>query len=119
MLTKKQKIWLWISGALFLIPELLWSPISNLYYQLTQTSKSGGTFPFRYNFLQNSDNLNYLKFVVLLQFLGVLITLILALKNRVIKNKVLKYFFIALLAILLLLTGFALLFVMTFTINIM
>jgi|GEM_PF-1837862 hypothetical protein len=82
MLSKVQKIWLWIFGAIFLIPEMLWSPIMNFYYELLQTSKSGGTYPFRDNFLQNPDNLKYLRFVILLQSIGSISFLILWIKNK-------------------------------------
>ena len=82
MMTKTQKILAWIFGAMFVVPEILWSPVVNFYYELLQTSKSGGTHPFRYNFLQNSDNLNYLKFVIALQFVGLLLALIFVTKNK-------------------------------------
>lgn len=118
MLTKKQKIWTWIFLAMFLVPEILWSPISNFYFELLQTSKSGGTYPFRDNFLQNSDNLNYLKIVILLQFIGLLLSLILIIKNRKWMNKLWRYLLIALLFILFIITGFALYFVFSFSIDI-
>ena len=73
MMTKAQKIWLTIFGLMFLIPEFLWSPILNFYYELSQTGSSGGTHPLRYNFLQNSDNLIYLKFVVFIQLVAILL----------------------------------------------
>jgi len=119
MLTKTQKVWLWISAAIFLVPEILWSPVANFYYQLTQTSRSGGTYPFRNNFLQNSDNLNYLKLVFFLQFVGLLWFLISMLRGALIKNKVIKYICVATLLILLIVVGFALYFAMTFSIEIL
>jgi len=118
MMTKTQKIWMWIFIAMFAIPEILWSPVSNFYYELTQTSKSGGTHPFRYNFLQSSDNLGYLKFVITLQFIGLLLILFYLLKNKYISNKLIRYLFVVLLTILLVLIGFALYFAMTFSIEI-
>lgn len=118
-MTKKQKIWMWIFIAMFAIPEILWSPIANFYYQLSQTSKSGGTHPFRDNFLQNSDNLSYLKFVVALQFVGLLLLLIYLLRNKYAQNKLLKYLFTTILFIFLVIVGFALYFIMTFSINIL
>ena len=118
-MTKKQRIWLWIFIAMFAIPEILWSPVANFYYELSQTSKSGGTHPFRYNFLQNSDNLHYLRLVIFLQFMGLLLLLASVVKNKPFKNKSLKYFLIALLSILLILATFAFYFAMTFSIDIM
>ena len=110
---------MWIFIAMFALPEILWSPVGNFYYQLSQTSKSGGTHPFRDNFFQNSDNLNYLKFVIALQFVGLLLTLSFLIKNKYVANKLIKYLFAILLIILLIIVGFALYFAMTFSINIL
>jgi len=118
-MTKKEKIWTWIFIAMFALPEILWSPIANFYYELSQTSKSGGTHPFRYNFLQKSDNLNYLKLVIALQFIGLLLVLFSLIKNKFGTNKLIKYLSVILLVILLVTVGFVLYFAMTFSINIL
>src|SRR3989344_5449732 len=34
MMSKMQKTWLWVFAGMFLIPEVLWSPVSNLCYEL-------------------------------------------------------------------------------------
>jgi len=81
-MTKTQKIWMWIFLALFAAPEILWSPVINFYYELSQTGISGGTHPWRNNFLQNSDNLNYLKFVIFFQLISLILFLICLIKNR-------------------------------------
>ena len=104
---------------MFALPEILWSPIANFYYELSQTSRSGGTHPFRYNFLQNSDNLNYLRFVIAIQFIGLLLALISVIKNMDRKNKLIKYLFVSLLCILAIIVGFTLYFALTFSIEIM
>lgn len=75
-MTKRQKIFLIVFLAMFIVPEVLWSPAGNFVYELSQTSKSGGTHPFRQNFLQDSSNINYLSTVLFIQFLGALITAI-------------------------------------------
>lgn len=118
-MTRKQKTWMWIFLAMFLIPEILWSPVANFYYQLPQTSRSGATFPFRDNFLQNPDNLNYLRFVLLLQLIGTLFLLVIVMRGANLKNKLLKYLIGIILGLLTLGTGFVLLFALTFSISIM
>ncbi len=57
-MTKKQKIWLAIFGAMFLVPEILWSPILGLW----SIDKE----------IFNIGNRILLTIVVLLQFLGCL-----------------------------------------------
>jgi uncharacterized membrane protein YkgB len=85
---KMQKVWLGVFLAMFLVPEILWSPVGNFVYELSQTSHGGGTHPFRQTFLENSDNINYLSTVLFIQLLGVFITFIyLLVLNKKIKNK--------------------------------
>jgi len=113
-----QKIWLGIFGAMFLIPEILWSPVVDFYYQLSQTGKSGGTHSLRDNFLQNSDNLGYLKLVIFIEFVGLLLFIIFSIRNR--KDvHIINYALIVPFIVILLLVAFALYFAMTFSINIM
>jgi hypothetical protein len=113
-MSKMNKIWMWIFIAMFAIPEILWSPIVNFYYELSQTSLSGGTHPLRNNFLQISDNLWYLKFVIFFQLVGLLLFLVYLVKNR--KNIKLVYYLFSLILslIILMLTAFALYFAISF-----
>ncbi len=69
-MTKKQKIWLGVFLAMFIIPEILWSPVGNMIYELSQSGRGGDTYPFRMTFLENSDNANVLQKILFLQFLG-------------------------------------------------
>ncbi len=62
---KQQKIWLGIFLAMFILPELLWSPVENLVYDLLQNSNNVKIF--RPNFLTVSDNTYLLLFVLLFQ----------------------------------------------------
>ena len=119
MMTKKQKIWMWIFLAMFIVPEILWSPVGNFYYELLQSSESGGTHPFRNNFLQNSDNLNNLKFVIFIQFIGLLLFLIYLIKNKKEFNTILRYISMIFLSILLIFVSFSLYFALTFNIGIL
>jgi hypothetical protein len=111
-MTKNQKIWFAVFLAMFLVPEILWSPIGNFYYELLQTTKSGGTYPIRENFLTNSDNVDFLRFILLLQFIGALITLLIAFVSKL--NKFAKYFIVILLFVIFLVVGFALYFSVSF-----
>ena len=104
---------------MFALPEILWSPVGNFYYELSQTGTSGGTQPFRYNFLQNSDNLIYLKLIILLQLIGLLSVLFYLIKNKYIANRLLRDSVITLLVILSIIVGFVLYFAAVFSINIM
>ena len=118
-MSKIQKIWMWVSFGMFLVPEILWSPIINFYYEFFQSSKTSNVQPFRFNFLQNSDNINYLKLVIFIQFIGLLLLIVTLIKNkRNIKN--INYILIMIpLVIALLLISFTLYFAMNFSINIM
>ena len=83
-MTRKQKIWLWVSLALFAIPELLWSPVANFIYQLYKNTGA----PFRYTFLEDSRNINILSTVLFIQLLGLFISAVyLIIINKSIKQK--------------------------------
>lgn len=70
---KNKKIWLWLGLALFAIPEILWSSISNQVYQYSQTGVAGGTHPYRTNWLTDSAHINVLSIILFLQFLGLVL----------------------------------------------
>lgn len=114
-MTKKQKIWLWIFIAMFVVPEIFWSPVTNFYYELTQTNQGGGTRPFNYNFLQNSDNVNYLKTTIFIQLLGVVLFIMFWFKNKNKINSKVLFWTVFLLALLICLVSlFALYFFIAF-----
>ena len=102
---KSQKIWLAVSLAMFLIPELLWSPIGNFYYEFFQ---SGDVYPFRMNFLIDSKNFNLLKLVFLIQFAGVILFLFFIFIQKMNKLTKIILLIFALLAVLII--GFVVLF---------
>ena len=90
-MSKKQKIWLGIFLAMFIVPEILWSPSGNFIYELSQ---SGNTHPFRKTFLENSDNINILSTVLFIQMAGLLFSSIyLVIIRRNIKNKIAMWIF--------------------------
>jgi len=69
-MSKTQKIWLAVSLFLFLVPEILWSPVWNFIYQIPQSGHGGSTYPFRENFLTVTDNTDILAVVLIVQAIG-------------------------------------------------
>ena len=94
-MTKKQKIWLGIFLAMFVIPELLWSPILNILHELWQT---GNVTPLRENFIMDSDNLLYFRLTNLIQLIGIIFASAILVKT---KNKNFIHWFLLLILILL------------------
>lgn len=85
-MTKPQKIWLSVFLAMFLIPELLWSPIGNFAYEWFQNTNS--VVPLRNNFLMDLNNINWFSSVVFIQMAGLLLLVVyLLIINKNIKNK--------------------------------
>lgn len=104
MLSKIQKIWLWISASTFLIPEILWSPIFNLIYDFLQNSNNVKVL--RPNFLTNPDNIYILLWIICLQFIGILSSTIIIAKAKIsFKFKILLIFPMLILSFM---TGFIL-----------
>ncbi len=113
-MSKRQKIWLGIFGAMFLIPEILWSPIIDFYYQLIlQSNSSGMVSSLRQNFLTKSDNISILKFVISIQLLGLSLFLVKFLSLKI-KNKIIKIISILFLMVILFFTAFFVVFAFNF-----
>jgi hypothetical protein len=94
-MAKNQKIWFVVFGAIFLIPEILWSPLVNFYYELLRT---GDVFPLCANFLTNSDNFAIWKLVLWVQFFSLLLASgVLAMSNS---KKIIKFGGISILILL-------------------
>jgi hypothetical protein len=53
-----------------------------MVYELSQTSKSGGTHPFRITFLEHTDNTYILQKILFTQFLGLFLSAIYLFKIR-------------------------------------
>ncbi len=100
-MTKMQKVWLWIFLAMFIVPEVLWSPVGNFIYIFIK----GGNHPviWRNNFLMQTDFRNLLTLVLFIQFVGLLLG-----SYALIKKKPKSYFeiFIIVLMLLVLLLNF-------------
>lgn len=103
---KSQKFLLWISLGMFILPEVLWSPILNLFDSFLQNSNN--TIILRPNFLVNGDNINLLLIVLFIQMAGVLISLIIISKIKY--NIFFKILLILIFSTLLIITAFILYF---------
>lgn len=79
-MTKKQKIWLAIGLGMFIIPEVIWSPIGNSLYGFIYDQ------PFRDNMLMGYDSRGSLIFVVLIQFVCIISSLYGLVRNKLYKN---------------------------------
>ena len=101
-MTKKQKVWLGVFLAMFIVPEVLLSPVGNLIYSLMQNSNNVKIF--RPNILTVSDNTNLLLYILLVQLIGVSCSLIFVIKAKV--NIWLKLLCIIVLSTFLLITLF-------------
>ena len=70
---KLQKIWLWVSSILFILPEILWSPLGNFLYSFFMPTVSGSSQILRDNFLLNSK-FEFLYFVIfLIQLISIIV----------------------------------------------
>ena len=72
-MTKAQKIWLWVSVAMFVVPEVLWSPVTNFLYSLFTPTLNGYSKVFRNNFLFDYKYENLLQVILLVQLVGITI----------------------------------------------
>lgn len=100
-MTKKQKIWLGIFLAMFIIPEVLWSPVMNYWYAIKMPAVKGSYQVWRDNFLHHYGNANLWSNLILFQFLGLLFLIIfLVVQRKHIPNKVVYWLTISVLIVL-------------------
>jgi hypothetical protein len=69
-MTKKQKILLWVSAGMFVIPEIMWSPVLNFTFSILDNNNTPTIL--RENFLVTSNYRNFLIGVVSVQLAGLL-----------------------------------------------
>jgi len=79
-MTKKQKIWFAVFLSMFVLPEVLWSPLLNFYYEFWTGTKSNAVYALRNNFIVNNDNI--WKSILLLQTIGLVFSLFICFKNQ-------------------------------------
>ena len=75
-----KKILFIISLCFFIVPEILWSPLSNIMYSVLKPAMSGSTQILRINFLTNFENINLLLIVIFIQILGLVSSIFLIFK---------------------------------------
>jgi hypothetical protein len=100
-MSRIQKVWLGIFTAMFVVPEMLWSPVINLVYSFLQNSNNVKVF--RPNFTTNSDNTNLLIFFLAFQLTGLIGALVLISKAKF--NLWVKSILILILLLMSILTG--------------
>jgi hypothetical protein len=80
VMNKMQKSLFWTGLALAVIPEILWSSVSNLLYEFTHNSSNVG--PYRDSFVMSPDNIVVLNVVLGLQMIGILFVVYVSLRQR-------------------------------------
>lgn len=105
-MTKTQKIWLYVFLAIFIVPEILWSPVVNILNSLLQ---SGQRYPqeFRENFLLNNQNENLLRLTITIQLIGIALLLVSIIKNRKSINNILFWLLLIVISLVAIVTAFA------------
>ena len=82
-MTKKQKIWFAVFLSMFILPEVLWSPLLNFYYEL---SKTGDVYPVRVNFITNDFIIwKIVLWIQLISLAGAIVIMVLIPTKRIIK----------------------------------
>ncbi len=76
-----QKIWLGVFLAMFLVPEILWSPVGNYIYSLVKPTVNGSIQIMRDNFLLHTDNVNLYSTVLFIQLVGSILYFIFYVKH--------------------------------------
>ena len=111
-MTKNNKLLFWIGLGLFVIPELLWSPVANIYYTFFQSGSH--IIPLRENFITSGGYDIWYKVVVFLELSGLIIALLFS-KRSLFNNTqqsvgVLIYFLLCFLALAVILSFYAITF---------
>ena len=78
---KNSKIWLWIFLAMFIIPEILWSPSINFIYSFFSAPVFGQPQLLRNNFLFEYNFESLLKIIIFIQLIGIIFFFLFWLKN--------------------------------------
>lgn len=76
------KLWFWIGLALFAIPEILWSPISNYWYIILQNDNRPTILRENMFTINTEYNFLYYGFIVWLQVIGLILVEIITIKNK-------------------------------------
>jgi hypothetical protein len=98
---QKQKIWLGIFLAMFILPEILWSPIINFIYSVFNKTINGYPQIWRGNFLFEYRFEFLYKTILIIQLISILSFIFIWLKNKNKLNNNLLFFLILFLSVLL------------------
>ena len=71
-MTKRQKIWLWVSVAMLVVPEVLWSPITNYIFSFFAPTIMGSSQILRNSFLFDYKYESLLGTMLFIQLAGIL-----------------------------------------------
>jgi hypothetical protein len=86
---------------MFLVPEILWSPIVNELYSTLAGTKNGSFQMWRNNFLFEKGNLSLWAQILFVQFLGMFFsTIVVFLAKKNIQNKILFWVLFVLMSII-------------------
>jgi len=114
-MSKKQKIWLGIFSAMFLVPEILWGLCGNFFYNMMRFMFELGeekVFYALFDFPDSSQSSTLLVIFLLIQVLG--LSGIFGFVFRMNLKKIIKYSLLAILAIIIISNLFFLLFIVNF-----
>ena len=76
---KKKQLWVFL--AMFAVPEILWNPVVNILYSFFQSGKINPNI-FRNSFLLEYKYEPLLKFFIIVQFIGIMLTMFYIIKYR-------------------------------------
>ncbi|HOI97456.1 MAG TPA: hypothetical protein PLA19_03055 [Candidatus Pacearchaeota archaeon] len=100
---RRQKVWLGIFGAMFLVPEILWSPMISFIYILIYPGEFYD-LPLLFNLLPPFQNNLIAGMIEILQFVGLICFSFLFVKYK--ENDFLKILILTLTIPLVLISGF-------------
>ena len=103
------KVWLWIFAAMFLVPEILWKPVGNLFYEFIQPG--GNVKLFRNNLLVNGDHNTLYSVILGIELISICSFLYLVIRNKNKLETLYFYVFLVLSLFLSLITLFSFYFV--------
>ncbi|OGI64859.1 hypothetical protein A3H53_04795 [Candidatus Nomurabacteria bacterium RIFCSPLOWO2_02_FULL_40_10] len=106
-----KKIWLLVSSILFILPEILWSPLGNFIYSLFVPTVNGSSQIWRNNFLLDSKFYSLYITILLIQLIGIVVFVVNWVRFKNYLKSKLAYFVVLILSIFLSFTTLLVLFI--------
>ena len=100
----KQKTLLGIFLGMFVVPEILWSPVVNFIYSIFAPQVNNSIQTWRANFLTNSSDSTNFLIVVFIQLIGLIGTLLVL--RKINTNRWFKILLYLIISIFFIITGF-------------